>query len=80
MSCLGRVFLVVLLSVLWTGRAVAEEAENPAASQMPSVIVAPPQARPAANFNIETATNAYLDEITQADRARSDAYLRVGTG
>jgi len=47
-------------------------------SQMPSVIVVPPEAQPSANFNADAATEAYLAQIPAAARARSDAYFEGG--
>src|SRR5215470_13939580 len=47
-------------------------------SQMPSVVVVPPEAQPSPNFNADTATEAYLAQIPAAARARSDAYFEGG--
>jgi len=47
-------------------------------SQMPSVITVPPEAQPSANFNVDSATEAYLAQIPPAARARSDAYFEGG--
>src|SRR5947207_12649591 len=47
-------------------------------SQMPSVIVVPPEAQPSPNFSADAATEAYLAEIPAAARARSDAYFEGG--
>ncbi|HZQ70673.1 MAG TPA: M48 family metallopeptidase [Terriglobales bacterium] len=68
-------FSVLLLSLL---KVFAVAAESPAASQMPSVVVMPAEARPSAQFNAEAATNAYLAEIPASARARSDAYFEGG--
>jgi STE24 endopeptidase len=47
-------------------------------SQMPSVIVVPPEAQPSSHFNADTATEAYLAQIPAAAHARSDAYFEGG--
>jgi Zn-dependent protease with chaperone function len=58
--------------------AFAQQKTDLSASQMPSVIAVPPEARPSDHFNVEAATNAYLAQIPATARARSDAYFEGG--
>ncbi len=72
-------FLRVLGFLLFTAVAsFAQSSDSLANSQMPSVIVVPPEAQPSPNFNADTATEAYLAQIPAAARARSDAYFEGG--
>jgi STE24 endopeptidase len=48
------------------------------ASQMPSVLREPEQARASEHFDAQRATDAYLDEIPASAKARSDAYFEGG--
>ena len=70
-------YLLVLAGLLLLGGATLSAAPEPA-NQMPSVLVVPAQARAAAGFNPEQATQAYLAEIPPAAKARSDAYFEGG--
>jgi STE24 endopeptidase len=54
------------------------EPANPAASQMPAVVVVPPQARASSDFSADAATDAYLSQIPESARLRSDAYFEGG--
>ena len=69
-----RVFAFVLL----VAAACFSQSNSLANSQMPSVIVVPPEAQPSLNFNADAATEAYLAQIPAAARARSDAYFEGG--
>jgi len=64
-SLRGLVFLL-LAAVTSFG----QSSDSLANSQMPSVIVVPPEAQPSPNFNADTATEAYLAQIPAAARAR----------
>ena len=71
----GAVFLLILVNTAC--------AQTPAPGQqprtvMPSVLTVPPEAQPSANFNIDTATNAYMAQIPADAKARSDAYFEGG--
>lgn len=48
------------------------------ATAMPSVITVPREAQASPNFNVETATNAYLAQMPAEARAKSDAYFEGG--
>ena len=56
----------------------AQEKQDNAANQMPSVVTVPPEAQPSPHFDSEAATNAYLAQIPATARARSDAYFEGG--
>ena len=74
-----RFFLRVLGIVLFVAATCfGQSSDSLANSQMPSVIVVPPEAQPSPNFNADTATEAYLAQIPAAARARSDAYFEGG--
>ena len=49
------------------------------ATAMPSVITVPREAQASPNFNVETATNAYLAQMPAEARAKSDAYFEGGS-
>lgn len=49
------------------------------ATAMPSVITVPREAQASPNFNVETATNAYLAQMPADARAKSDAYFEGGS-
>src|SRR5215470_7802278 len=72
-------FLRVLGFLLFTAVACfGQSSYSLANSQMPSVIVVPPEAQPSPKFNADAATDAYLAQIPPAARARSDAYFEGG--
>src|ERR1700751_4971135 len=55
-----------------------QSSDSLANSQMPSVIVGPPEAQPSPHFSADVATDAYLAQIPATARARSDAYFEGG--
>ena len=72
-------FLLVLWFLLFAAATCfGQSSDSLANSQMPSVIVVPPEAQPSPNFNADAATEAYLAQIPAAARARSDAYFEGG--
>src|SRR5215475_1782886 len=72
-------FLHVLGFLLFTAVACfGQSSYSLANSQMPSVIVVPPEAQPSPNFNADAATDAYLAQIPASARAKSDAYFEGG--
>src|SRR6266568_3764213 len=73
-----RVFLVLACSLLVSVGSLGRSPDSLSKSQMPSVVVVPAEAQPSADFNADTATNAYLAQIPAAARARSDAYFEGG--
>ncbi len=78
MPRVAQVLVLALATVVFPTPGFAAEPVNPAASQMPSVIVVPLEARAHAGFDPEVATNAYLAQIPESARARSDAYFEGG--
>jgi len=76
-SFLFRYSFVVALLFLCSTVALGQSQNSLSNSQMPSVIV-PPGAQPSPDFNVDTATEAYLAQIPPAARARSDAYFQGG--
>lgn len=74
------VWLLLLLTVGWC-MTMAQGQPGPGtlpATAMPSVITVPPEAQASPNFNVETATNAYLAQMPTEARAKSDAYFEGG--
>ena len=49
-----------------------------AATEAAPRLVVPPGAQAGPNFNVETATQAWLDTLTPAQKAKSDAYFEGG--
>jgi STE24 endopeptidase len=68
----------LVLVIFCVGAAQAQNKVDLSASQMPSVLMVPPEAQPSDHFSAEAATNAYLAQIPPAARARSDAYFEGG--
>ncbi|MGI4885074.1 MAG: M48 family metallopeptidase [Janthinobacterium lividum] len=83
MNRLFRIFFLLLL-VLGARQgagappAAAALAAAPAAPAAPPVLVVPAGAQAGPHFNVETATQAYLDTLTPAQKAKSDAYFEGG--
>jgi STE24 endopeptidase len=72
-----RYSFVVAVLFLCATVAFSQSQNSLSNSQMPSVIV-PPGAQPSPDFNVDTATEAYLAQIPPDARARSDAYFEGG--
>lgn len=70
MTTLLKLLLVLLLVGILPGRA--------AFAQISAPLTALPLAAPAAPFNVEAATQAYLNTLTPAQKAKSDAYFVGG--
>ena len=62
-----RVLVFLLLAAV---TCFGQSPDSVANSQMPSVIVVPPEAQPSPNFSADAATEAYLAQIPAAARAR----------
>ena len=77
MKCLLRVLVLVAMvaSQAWPVHA----AETPTASRdLPPGLQIPDAARPGPGFDVERATQAYIDLLTPEQRAKSDAYFEGG--
>ena len=70
MTTILKLLLVLLLVGILPGRA--------AFAQISAPLTAPPVAAPGALFNVEAATQAYLNTLTPAQKAKSDAYFVGG--
>ena len=73
-------WLLLLLTMGWC-MTMAQGQPAPGtlpATAMPSVITVPPEAQASPNFNVDTATNAYLAQMPAEARAKSDAYFEGG--
>ena len=76
---LGPALFFALVFCFIVGPAAsAQQTTSLSDSQMPSVVIIPPEAEPSDHFSAEAATDAYLAQIPAAARARSDAYFEGG--
>jgi STE24 endopeptidase len=76
---LGPALLFALVfCLIMRPAASAQQTSNLSDSQMPSVVIIPPEAQPSDHFSAEAATDAYLAQIPAAARVRSDAYFEGG--
>jgi STE24 endopeptidase len=76
---LGLALLLALVFCFAIGSAAsAQQTASASDSQMPAVITIPAEAQPSDSFSAEAAANAYLAQIPDAARARSDAYFEGG--
>lgn len=74
-----RLMIVALFcAALFLSEAPAHAEVDLSKSEMPSVVTIPPEARPSDHFDVEAATNAYIAQIPDTARARSDAYFEGG--
>lgn len=77
MKRLSRVFAFVVL--LFAGSGLLPAAEAPASPRdFPPGLQIPDAARPGPGFDVERATQAYIDLLTPEQRAKSDAYFEGG--
>lgn len=71
--------LIALIGLLFSGARCAQAAAGAATtSDLPPGLQIPAAARPGPNFDVDRATEAYLDLLTPEQRARSDAYFEGG--
>ncbi len=68
-------FLFVVASMLLIPTA---SADSPVSRDLPPGLQIPDAARPGPNFDVDKATNAYLDLLSPQQRALSDAYFEGG--
>ena len=77
MKCLLRV--LVLVAMVASQALPVHAAETPTASRdLPPGLQIPDAARPGPGFDVERATQAYIDLLTPEQRAKSDAYFEGG--
>jgi len=76
MTTILKLLLVLLLVGILPGRAAFAQISAP----LTAAPVAAPVAAPGAPFNVEAATQAYLNTLTPAQKAKSDAYFVGVTG
>lgn len=75
MNAIARAFFVV---VLMFGGLTNLHAESTSVRDLPPGLQIPDAARPGPNFDVDRATDAYLNLLTPAQRASSDAYFEGG--
>ena len=73
----GLAVLVLVLLTLCTA-AIASPATAPTARDLPPGLQIPDAARPGPNFDVDRATDAYLNLLSPEQRAQSDAYFEGG--
>jgi STE24 endopeptidase len=71
----ARALVFVLLCVLGTGAALGVDASS---RELPAGVQVPDAAKPGPAFDVDRATQAYLDLLTPEQRAQSDAYFEGG--
>lgn len=77
MKCLLRV--LVLVAMVASQALPVHAAQTPTASRdLPPGLQIPDAARPGPGFDVERATQAYIDLLTPEQRAKSDAYFEGG--
>ncbi len=74
-----RLFTLFLALCLFSGMLVAQEA-SPAAGEreLPAGLIVPEAAKPGPEFDVDKATQSYIDLLTPEQRAQSDAYFEGG--
>ena len=76
---LGSALLFALVfCFIVSSAASAQQTTSLSDSQMPSVVIIPPEAQPSDHFSAGAASDAYLAQIPAAARVRSDAYFEGG--
>lgn len=70
-----RLLVLVMLGVLWFGPLFAVAAP---ATELPPGLQIPDAARPGPGFDVDRATEAYLNLLSPEQRAQSDAYFQGG--
>lgn len=68
---------LAVVFLLFAGMVLAH-ADSPIARDLPPGLVIPDAARPGPNFDVDRATEAYLDLLSPQQRAASDAYFEGG--
>lgn len=74
-----RLFTLFLALCLFSGMLVAQDA-TPAAGEreLPAGLIVPEAAKPGSEFDVDKATQSYIDLLTPEQRAQSDAYFEGG--
>jgi len=75
MSFRSGLLAVLMISVLlFAGLGLAQ----PASQEPPDITKVPAAAQPSDHFDVDTATNAYMDLMPAAAKAHGDAYFEGG--
>src|SRR5580698_9696516 len=74
-SFMKRVFAILFLAILTLGVTSVWAIQTPESAPATSATAAPSNAT---HFDVDTATTAYMDELSPAARAKSDAYFEGG--
>lgn len=74
-----RLFTLFLALGLFSGMLAAQEAAPVAGErELPAGLIVPEAAKPGPNFDVDKATQSYIDLLTPDQRAQSDAYFEGG--
>ncbi|MBV8516387.1 MAG: M48 family metallopeptidase [Acidobacteria bacterium] len=74
MKCIGALLLLFAIAC----SAFAAPAPQLSDRELPPGLIVPEAAKPGPDFDVERATQAYLDVLTPEQRAKSDAYFEGG--
>jgi STE24 endopeptidase len=73
-----RLAIVFLALFLLTGVLAAQEPTAPGERELPPGLIVPEAAKPGPSFDVDKATQSYIDLLTPEQRAQSDAYFEGG--
>jgi STE24 endopeptidase len=74
-----RLFTLFLALCLFSGAMAAQEpATAPGERELPAGLIVPEAAKPGPAFDVDKATQSYIDLLTPEQRAQSDAYFEGG--
>ena len=74
-----RLFTVFLALCLFSGTLAAQApAAAPGERELPAGLIVPDAAKPGPGFDVDKATQSYIDLLTPEQRAQSDAYFEGG--
>ena len=73
-----RLFLILLFSLLISTSAIAQENSQAKDRELPAGVIVPAAAQVGPDFNVDKATQSYIDLLSPEQRAKSDAYFEGG--
>lgn len=73
-----RLFIVFLALCLFGGTLAAQVTATPGERELPAGLIVPEAAKPGPAFDVDKATQSYIDLLSPEQRAQSDAYFEGG--
>ena len=73
-----HLFVAILCFFFFIGTLSAQQAPAPGARELPAGLIVPDAAKPGPDFDVDKATDAYIDLLTPEQRQNSDAYFEGG--